>query len=1185
MILKRAEIFGFKSFGRRVVIEFDEAITGIVGPNGSGKSNIVDAIRWAIGEQRVKSLRGNRMEDVIFSGTEIRKALGYAQVSLILDNINRSFPIDYDEINVTRKLYRSGESVYSINKTVCRLRDVQELFMDTGLGREGYSIVSQGQIDSIITGSPLERKLLIEEAVGIVKYKVRKIESEKKLERAQNNLYRITDILSEIETRLPVLKKQSEKAQNYVNLREELKELETGVFADRMDSLTEQLNKHTYDKNAIDESSLQLEEELEAAAARYEFLKEELQGFETKLNEANIKTHELISGSENSKASLQVALSRIESLTALTQQREKEMLDTDIQLEESRSLEKQLLDAEESIRELAASAQQELSQAKAVCAASEEKRTAAEKESAVRRNLLEKENEKLSSAQSRLSETASNIEKLRYICTRLEEEEERNTRRISELESLTAGGDEFSESLRQAQESYETASAAHHSLKKEHEQMHSELLQLMPVLQSEQSKLRVLKGYESSLQGYRFGVRKIMELRNSRNLHSKIFGTISDLISTDDKFSQAITRALGGAGEYVAADNENTAASMISILKSNSWGRVTFYPLNIIRPPREALSAFDGMEGYIAPASALVRYDAAFESVIMDLLGRTAVSDTIEHANVLAKKTNYRYKIVTLDGEVLFPGGAIVGGRIKDDDGGVLKRRNEIEALEKSAAEKAEEYDSLIAQRDSLASQLENLSAQASEAEEKYLKIKDEHRALILRKNSLSDEKETLTAASLRNKNELAALAEQIKEFAAQQAALAAQAEELRKSTEEMSQYAAGTSASAADNEYLLAIEARNAAEIKAVKINEELTRASERISSEAARAESLKKDRQRRLQENEDAQKEIIQLRASAEELSGSSEEYEASRIRLSEQFALLTEQKSRSNAEYMHINERIVEMSRNRAEISEQIYKTDNLIAKAEMEMTHLQQNMMEEYSLTYAQVSSVRTQLDQKECSRRISELKNEIRKLGNINADAVEEFRELKIRFDTMTVQRDDLINSKNELEKVIRDVVLSMSHQFSVQFDLIQKEFGRVFRKLFNGGEARLILTDPGDIGESGIDIVAQPPKTKLKNISALSGGEKAMCALALIMAIFSIKPSPFCLFDEVDAPLDDANVIRFCSYIRDIRDQNQFVVITHKRKTMEICDSLYGASMGADGVTKILSVRLSQINNKGEVDV
>ena len=1185
MILKRAEIFGFKSFGRRVVIEFDEAITGIVGPNGSGKSNIVDAIRWAIGEQRVKSLRGNKMEDVIFSGTEIRRALGYAQVSLILDNISRSFPIDYDEINVTRKLYRSGESVYSINKTVCRLRDVQELFMDTGLGREGYSIVSQGQIDSIITGSPLERKLLIEEAVGIVKYKVRKIESEKKLERAQNNLYRITDILAEIETRLPVLKRQSEKAQNYVNLREELRELETGVFADRMDSLTEQLNKHVFSKKTFDESSLRLEEEIESAAARYEFLKEELQSFETKLSEANAKTHELISGSENSKASLQVALSRIESLTVQTEQREKEAEDIGIQLEESLLLSRQLLADSERISGQLITAQEELSQAKDICTAFEEKRTESEKASAEHRNLLENEKEKLGSVQNTQNETASNIEKLRYICTRLEEEEARNISRISEIESLAESGDELSESLRKAEESYESAKQAQQSLKKKHEQMHSELLELMPVLQSEQSKLKVLKGYESSLQGYRFGVRKIMELRNSRNLHQKIFGTVSDLISTDDRFSQAITRALGGAGEYVAVDNENTAASMISILKSNSWGRVTFYPLNIIRPPREHLSAMDGMEGYIAPASSLVRYDAQFESVITDLLGRTAVADTIEHANVIAKKTNYRYKIVTLDGEVLFPGGAIVGGRIKDDDGGVLKRRNEIEALEKSSAEKAEIYDRLIAGRSSLEEELEKLSEQAAEAEENYSKLKDAHRAQSLRNSSLSDEKETLLGASVRNKNELAALNEQIKEFEAKRDLLAVRAEELKKSTDEMSLYAAENDTAAVDNEYLKAIESRNAAEIKAVKINEESARTAERISSEKARAESLEKDRLKRRQENEDAQKEIVRLRASAKELSGNSEEYEASRTRLNEQFALLTEQKNRSNAEYMHINERIVEMSRNRAEISEQIYKTENLIAKAEMEMTHLQQNMMEEYSLTYAQVSENRTKRDQKECQKRIAELKNEIRKLGNINADAVEEFKELKTRFDTMTVQRDDLINSKNELEKVIRDVMLSMSHQFSVQFDLIQKEFGRVFRKLFSGGEARLILTDPGDIGESGIDIVAQPPKTKLKNISALSGGEKAMCALALIMAIFSIKPSPFCLFDEVDAPLDDANVIRFCSYIRDIRDQNQFVVITHKRKTMEICDSLYGASMGTDGVTKILSVRLSQINNKGEVDV
>lgn len=968
MVLKRIEIYGFKSFGKKVEIDFNDKITAIVGPNGSGKSNITDAIRWVMGEQRVKPLRGSKMEDIIFSGTPTKKPLGYAQVSIVLDNSEKIFDTEYDEIEVSRKYFRSGESEYYINKTQCRLKDVQTLFMDTGLGREGYSVVSQGQIESIVVNSPMERKLLIEEAAGIVKYRVRKTDAERKLEKAQNNLYRITDIISELEQRLPSLKRQSEKAEKFIEYKNQLKEIEVGVFVHRMDILNEKLSKTSFDKNTLEESLRGLDEQFNDLDYRYRLIKAKLSEYDSKIISANEDIHKIMEQFEFAKVDLQVSKKELESLISRKEQFNSE--DSDFEL---------------TIKDLSA-------------------------EQVILTDKLNAQNDALQKVKN-------------------------------QFENYRAKTDE-----------------------------------IVSVLRESESKLKILEGYENSMQGYKYAIRELMNLKKTNRILSQgLYTTVGEVINTEPKYAEAITKSLGASMSYMITDDENVAAECINILKKNKLGRVTFLPKNIVKASNlNDNSDISSCAGFIDYANNLVKTDSEFKGIIDNLLSKVAVCDNLENANKAAAYTKHKLKIVTLDGEVLYPGGAVAGGQTKNEDEGSIKRRSEIEQLKKLVSKKQREYD------------------------------------------------EILTNGNVPYEEEIYGIRENV-----------ATLKERIRNIEERKKYFSEVSAKKAD------------------ELNQ--------------------------------IDNKIIDLKQKISGYSNMDDEYSEQKSKAEEYYRTLIAEKEKNNIENDEIDKKIRQISLDRNSVSDRLSSVEVSLGKTEVEIQHLLNNMMEDYGLTYASAIPFKTEIsDLNECLENIAQLKDKIRKLGNINVDALDEYKEVKQRYEEMCYQRDDLIASKDELYKVINDISESMKKKFIEQFNIIQREFDSVFKKLFNGGEANLVLTEPDDVLNSGVEITARPPNTKLKNIAGLSGGEKSMTAISLIFAILQIKPSPFCVLDEIDAALDDANVGRICEYLQSVLDRNQFVIVTHKKLTMEIANTLYGVSMGSEGISQVLSVKLSDIDKYGD---
>ncbi|MBO7701260.1 MAG: AAA family ATPase [Eubacteriaceae bacterium] len=968
MILKRIEIFGFKSFGKKVTIDFNDSITAIVGPNGSGKSNITDAIRWVMGEQRLKALRGSKMEDVIFAGSNEKKPLGYAQVTIVLDNSGRIFDYDYDEIEVSRKYYRNGVSEYYLNRTLVRLRDVQDIFMDTGLGHEGYSVVSQGQIESIVVNSPQERKMIIEEAAGIVKYRVRKLEAERRLSRAQDNLHRVNDIISGMEERLPNLKRQSEKAQKYLELRDELKQLEVGMFVHRMDKLNSSLEKSTAVRDSLNESIGAIDNEIGQLDEKFVRLRAAITGYDESMASLNNNLEALMNSYNTAKVDFAVRRERADSL----------------------------------------------------------------------RESLRQEGE----------DTDESDEKINLYREEIASIDEDITVKSGELKVITDRARDYSRALEE----------------------------LLSSISGAEQRLSLLEGYENSMEGYKYAIRQLMKLKESDALLKEgLYTTVGEVIDTEGKYAAALTNALGSSISYMITRDEDVASRCIDILKKGKMGRVTFLPRNIIRAQeRSQTYGIERCRGFVGFANDLVSCDETFRNIVDNLLSRVAVVDSLRNANDAARQTGYRLRIVTLDGEVLYPGGALAGGASKNEDEGSIKRRSDIAELRKLLDEKKTEYEKL-------------LSGRPESDEEDILARRDEIAALTERKKSLGDNIDYFT---------------------------------------------------------------------------DQLNRAQSR--------------RERARQELEELEKKLEGFR-------DMDSEFEKRRKAIGDEMQALTAQRKESDRLNQDINDSMRQLNSQRNEVSEQLSSVQVEIGKTETELEHLQRDMMEDYGLTYIAAMPFKKDIENMdEEMRQIAELKERIRRLGSVSVDYIEEYRQLREQYATMTEQRDDLVASREELDGIISDLSQSMTKRFKQQLGLIQKEFSNVFKELFGGGEADLVLTDPEDVMNSGIDIIACPPHAKRMNISALSGGEKSMTAIALIFAILRIKPSPFCVLDEIDAALDDNNIGRICRYLTDIVRDNQFIIVTHKKITMEIAHTLYGVSMGSDGISRVLSVKLEDIDDYTE---
>ena len=1191
MYLKALEIQGFKSFPDKTVLNFGEDITAIVGPNGSGKSNVSDAIRWVMGEQSSKSLRGAKMEDVIFGGTEKRSQMGFAQVTLVLDNTEHIFPrMEESEVAVTRRYYRSGESEYYINKQSVRLRDVNELFMDTGMGREGYSIVGQGKIDEILSVKSADRREIFEEAAGISKFRHRKEETERKLERTEENLVRINDKIAELELQVGPLRSQAEKAKKYLILRDELRTLEISVWLENLDKIKTDSIKLNTDyalaqqeleraNAALDElyaASEQFAEKAHANDMEQERLRTECAELDAKRNEEDAAVAVLRTGIEHNRASIE----RVEN-------------DLRDQSGRAESLTAQIAAKHARIEELAAQAAELEEELRAFLAQAEElARTAGEAGSEVEALRAKEALAASDAADCRADVSAINAG--------LAELSERRTALEAESESvdgqLTEKRRAASASRRALEEAQEEADAVRniisgHTLKmegrvKREETARQKSIDLTMEKNNLDSRIHLLSEMEKEYEGFNKAVRLIMQAAEKNALRG-VHGPVANLMTTDKRYAVAIEIALGAGMQNVVVDREEDAKSAINFLKQRDGGRATFLPLTAIRGDVLREAGVEREYGYVGVASQLVQFDKRYAEIFNNLLGRTVVVEDMDCGIAIARKYSNRFRIVTLDGQVLNRGGSMTGGSVSRS-AGILSRANELKELTARREALTEKLDAALreadeAKRDLNAAQYELDVAREQQrgAEDAVLRLTGEKKqydmlleSLRTRESDIAAELESITARTEELKKAAAAREEEIKKHEAEAARCRAESEEKLAGQNELQRDSAHLGDEIAARKSTLAgFTAERETTERALGDLETLA---QQMRGDEDGRRALIEDYRAKIKA---AEEEIAQHDAVTASLRADAEKRRAELAELAEAKLTLEGERSANDRRYRECNE-LLSQTQAAAGRLEQKRVT------AAMEEKQILDKLWESYELSHSAAQEQRIELESvPKASRRINELKREINGLGNVNVGAIEEFDRVNTRYTYLTGQRDDVEKAKEELLGVIENITSEMTVIFKEQFALIRESFQETFLELFGGGKATLELEDENAVLDCGIEIKVQPPGKALKTLSLLSGGEKAFVAIALYFAILKVHPTPFCVMDEIEAALDEPNVIRVAHYMRRICDKTQFIVITHRRGTMEAADVLYGVTMQERGVSKVLTINMNdmakELNIKG----
>ena len=1191
MYLKALEIQGFKSFPDKTVLNFGEDITAIVGPNGSGKSNVSDAIRWVMGEQSSKSLRGAKMEDVIFGGTEKRSQMGFAQVTLVLDNTEHIFPrMEESEVAVTRRYYRSGESEYYINKQSVRLRDVNELFMDTGMGREGYSIVGQGKIDEILSVKSADRREIFEEAAGISKFRHRKEETERKLERTEENLVRINDKIAELELQVGPLRSQAEKAKKYLILRDELRTLEISVWLENLDKIKTDSIKLNTDyalaqqeleraNAALDElyaASEQFAEKAHANDMEQERLRTECAELDAKRSEEDAAVAVLRTGIEHNRASIE----RVEN-------------DLRDQSGRAESLTAQIAAKHARIEELAAQAAELEEELRAFLAQAEElARTAGEAGSEVEALRAREALAASDAADCRADVSAINAG--------LAELAERRATLEAESESvdgqLTEKRRAASASRRALEEAQEEADAVRniisgHTLKmegrvKREETARQKSIDLTMEKNNLDSRIHLLSEMEKEYEGFNKAVRLIMQAAEKNALRG-VHGPVANLMTTDKRYAVAIEIALGAGMQNVVVDREEDAKSAINFLKQRDGGRATFLPLTAIRGDVLREAGVEREYGYVGVASQLVQFDKRYAEIFNNLLGRTVVVEDMDCGIAIARKYSNRFRIVTLDGQVLNRGGSMTGGSVSRS-AGILSRANELKELTAQREALTEKLDAALreadeAKRDLNAAQYELDVAREQQrgAEDAVLRLTGEKKqydmlleSLRTRESDIAAELESITARTEELKKAAAAREEEIKKHEAEAARCRAESEEKLAGQNELQRDSAHLGDEIAARKSTLAgFTAERETTERALGDLETLA---QQMRGDEDGRRALIEDYRAKIKA---AEEEIAQHDAVTASLRADAEKRRAELAELAEAKLALEGERSANDRRYRECNE-LLSQTQAAAGRLEQKRVT------AAMEEKQILDKLWESYELSHSAAQEQRIELESvPKASRRINELKREINGLGNVNVGAIEEFDRVNTRYTYLTGQRDDVEKAKEELLGVIENITSEMTVIFKEQFALIRESFQETFLELFGGGKATLELEDENAVLDCGIEIKVQPPGKALKTLSLLSGGEKAFVAIALYFAILKVHPTPFCVMDEIEAALDEPNVIRVAHYMRRICDKTQFIVITHRRGTMEAADVLYGVTMQERGVSKVLTINMNdmakELNIKG----
>lgn len=1185
MYLKRIELAGFKSFADKTELEFVNGITAVVGPNGSGKSNISDGIRWVLGEQSAKSLRGGKMEDVIFAGSDARRAVNYGEVSLTLDNSDGSLPLEYNEVTVTRRVHRSGDSEYMINKQSCRLKDITELFMDTGIGKEAYSIIGQGRIEEILSTRSEDRRGIFEEASGIVKYKSRKKEARRKLDDTEQNLLRIHDLVTELEDQVEPLRKQSEVALHYKELKEQLKSKEISLYVHQIETLHKAWSESTAKLESLNQEQLKLSSVVSKHDALLESDRLQLREIEKELDSLHQSMLQISEEVEKCEGYSEVIKERIRHNEETSLAVKQTIAATD---ERIMSLSKE----EVAIRSKAAELEERLKSLRLTLAAEEQRMqgvatgSTQDEEERLKGELLTV----LSSAAQLRNEiryTQQQQEALQRRMERIDEEEAKWTQQQRALEAKKHGLELQLNELVKEHDKLRTRMLQEadeaRKLNGVIEQTTNQLRRYEQKLDSDLSRRDTLKEMQDAMDGFMLGVKEILKAaRRPQAGIEGVHGAVAELIVVPQRIELAVETALGGALQHIVMENERTSRAAISYLKQRQLGRATFLPLDVIRGRR--LNEMDKrivseLDGFVGIAAELVQTEDKYKEIVFNLLGNVLLAENLEQANRIAARCQYRYRVVTLEGDIVNAGGSMTGGSQQKKGANLLGRHRQIEQLDEVIAASRQQIEQERLKLADLRKEVSIRTQNAEQAREKLEQKRIEEQSLKGELQQLQQEMKFLNeqqALSSSDKQAQAAeqqaaakriadaevqLAEHAEKEAALQEAIKL-AEQRRKSNEsekeELQTQLTDLKINAAklDQEY-------SNYEDQAARLRDDINRAKQELKTQQQQEQQLQEQAASLAQEAADQATRLAQLRESKQACSDRTDAYRLKRV---EKLSGLEQGESETKEQRIALRN-----------IEEQLRQTEIVLNRQDVELDHTIKKLSEEYGYSFELAKQQYPPADDINAIQLdVRELKRKISSLGEINLGAIEEYERVKERYDFLTEQKNDLMEAKATLYEVIREMDEEMSKRFKTTFEEIRKHFIVVFGKLFGGGRADLILVEPSNILETGIDIVAQPPGKKLQNLQLLSGGERALTAIALLFAILQVKPVPFCVLDEVEAALDEANVTRFAQYLREFSTLTQFIVVTHRKGTMEEADVLYGVTMEEGGVSKLVSVRLEE---------
>lgn len=1180
MYLKRLELQGFKSFADKTILEFMTGITTVIGPNGSGKSNISDAIRWVLGEQSIKSLRGAKSEDIIFAGTQNRKSLGFAEASLVFDNNDGKLPIEYSEVTVTRRIYRTGETGYFINKTPCRLKDILELFMDTGIGKDGYSIIGQGKIDEILSNKSEDRRHIFEEAAGIVKYRSRKEDSEKKLERAKLNLLRINDILSEIENNIEPLKIQSEKAKKFLSLREELKGIEVGLFLYNIDLYKERLEKITADEEIMNSTYESEENSQKLKNEEKNNLKLEINNLIEEIEKMQNIGFESTNQIEKINSNINVSEERINNIKENNIRYETEINELNEKIEELKEEEKQKIAKKENLYSNKEKFEKELKEKEEELSKLTTKLSSKQLEIENKKRIIEENTDNKYEIQNEINTQDVKVDSIiKNVKSKTEELE----LTISELDQSRLKKSEIEQNFLDIENKRnkiknDLSEIENKKIEADNKIKTFELQinQLGQEIRIKESRLKFLEETEKEKEGYTKSVKSLLKSAEAnKELKKGLHDVVANLINVKKEYEIAIEMALGASLQNVVTETEQDAKNLIEYLRKNNLGRVTFFPISAVNG-KKLEKAHLNIKGVIGIASDLVEYNNKYDGIFKNLLGRTVIVEDMEAGIAVAKKNSYSFRIVTLKGDIINSSGAMTGGSVQTKTVNILGRSREIEALKeelkglnikiKNKEEEKEKYidsiEDLLETIESLETNLQEIDIEYATQKQKVELIVENVDKLVNRMDKTKQEIENLNKQKIEITEHKKQLIESLENLEEEIQKLNLEVEEFVRLNKDDQTYIDNLNMDITNLKISV-----SSFEESEMSIDEITERIKIDIKNNTLSLEMKKEQIEKNKQEEES-------LKAKIEELQNDIIKIKENVKNSGSKIEELKNEKNEKNTYLEKIEKDIEEQFTKLQDIKEQLVKIDIKKNKTSQDLEDVVNKLWEEYELTPNNAGGFTKTTDQAKTQKEVNYLRTQIRDLGSINIDSIKEYQILKERYDFMCEQRLDLENSMSKLRNVISEMINIMKTQFKDKFKLINKNFNEVFTELFGGGKAELILENEEDVLNCGIDIRVQPPGKKLQNMTLLSGGEKAFTAIAILFAILKINPAPFCVLDEIEAALDDVNVNRYAEYLKKFATYTQFLVITHRKGTMEAADTVYGITMEENGISKLLSMKL-----------